>query len=89
MENNHVGILKKIKNKLFLYLTAYLGQDFISETWIRESSLNDVVSKEVLLSSIQVWVSHEPEYLSKTQQKVHVTGHEMLWLLLFKMFIDK
>lgn len=46
------------------HLIGYLSQDLISEAGIGQSSLDDVVPKQILLSSIQVRVPHEPKYLS-------------------------
>jgi len=52
------------------HLIGYLRQDLISDWWSGKASLNDVISKQVFLSSIQVWISHETQNLSNTELKI-------------------
>ena len=45
------------------HLVGQLSQDLVSQALIGQSSLDDVVPKQVLLSPIQVGVAHEPQDL--------------------------
>lgn len=62
------------------HLIGYLSQDLITEAGIGQSSLDDVVPKEILLSPIQVRVTHEPEYLSKSH------AHTVIWKAILSIF---
>lgn len=41
------------------HLICHLSHDLISEAGIGQSSLDDVVPKQILLGAIQVWVTHK------------------------------
>lgn len=45
------------------HLIGYLSQNLISQFWVRKSLLDDVVPKQVLLSPIQVRITHKSHYL--------------------------
>lgn len=55
------------------YLICHLNQNLISEAAIGKSSLDDVVPEQVLLSTVQVWVTHEPKNLLRAWAVTHRT----------------